>query len=106
MAEAPLFFGLLLLIWLALGILGWLAVTLRYQPAASLLALGTALTAAIVAGLVPALLGWRSPVALLCGLVLALAGSAVATWQAMRIGVRRSARASTRMREDVNGENA
>ncbi len=80
MAVAPLFFGLLLLVWLALGTAGWtLAAVFTRRP--TFLALAVALGAAVLGGMLPALLGWRTPPALMCGLLLALVGSAAAAWQ-------------------------
>lgn len=86
MAASTLFLGLLLLLWLALGTAGWLVVTLRCRRA-SLLALLFALPVAIIGGTLPALIGWKTFTALLCGLLLALVGSMLVAWQTMsRIG--------------------
>jgi hypothetical protein len=83
MAIAPLFFGLLLLVWLVLGTAGWLGVTLVHRPRASILALLAALAAAALGGALPGLIGWRTIPGLLCGLALALVGSTAAAWQTM-----------------------
>jgi hypothetical protein len=81
-AVAPLFFGLLLLVWLGLGTAGWVLATLLRRRAA-FFALSAALATAIVGGMLPALLGWRTFPGLLFGLLLALVGSAAAAWQTM-----------------------
>ncbi len=85
MAVAPLFFGLLLLVWLALGTAGWTLAALRTRRP-TFLALGVALGTAVIGGMLPALAGWRTLPGLLCGLLLALVGSAAVAWQTeMRI---------------------
>ncbi|HLZ68285.1 MAG TPA: hypothetical protein VKV26_00100 [Dehalococcoidia bacterium] len=84
MGAAPLFFALELLLWLCLGLAGWLAATLRLRPRASLLALLAALIAAPIGGALPGLLGWDTWPGLLCGLALALVGATAAAWQTMR----------------------
>lgn len=84
MAVGPLFAGVLLLVWLVLACAGWTAVTCLYRPNASFLALGAALVAALFGGVLPVLLGLRDIVGLLLGLILALLGSMLATWQTMR----------------------
>ncbi len=84
MAAGALFFGFELLLWLALGCAGWLAVTLALRPRASLRALIAALALAPVGGALPGLLGWRSGYGLLGGLFLATAVALLAAWQTMR----------------------
>src|SRR6476620_6307792 len=87
MAFGALFLGFLLLLWLGLGTVGWLVVTVRCRRA-SLRALLFALPVAILGGTLPALLSWRTLAALLCGLLLALVGSMLVAWQTMsRIGM-------------------
>lgn len=83
MAAAALFFSLLLLTWLFLGVSGWLVTTLRFRPCASLRALAAALAAAPIAGALPGVLGWRTLPGLLSGLALALVCSTAAAWQTM-----------------------
>lgn len=83
MSVAALFSGFLLLVWLSLGLVGWLVVTYRCRPRASLPALVAALIASVIGGILPALLGWRTFPALFCGLLLALVGSSAAAWQTM-----------------------
>ncbi|HEY7295426.1 MAG TPA: hypothetical protein VH916_10310 [Dehalococcoidia bacterium] len=84
MAANAFFFALELLLWLCLGLAGWLAVTLRMRPRASLAALLAALVAAPICGALPGLLGWHSLPGLLCGLVLAAVGGTLAAWQTMK----------------------
>jgi uncharacterized membrane protein YeaQ/YmgE (transglycosylase-associated protein family) len=83
MSVSALFLGLEILLWLSIGLTGWLAVTFYFRPRASLLAMAVALIVALVAGPLPGLLGWSSVWGLLLGLLLALVGSIVATWQTM-----------------------
>jgi len=80
-AVAPLFFGLLLIVWLALGLAGWTAVSYRFPLDTSITSLGAALVMAVAGGVLPALLGWRTLPGLISGLVLALVGSTAAAWQ-------------------------
>ena len=84
MAAETLFFGFELLLWLTLGLAGWLAVTLAVRPRASLLALLAALAVAPIGGALPGLIGWRSVAGLLCGLSLAMASAVLAARQTMR----------------------
>ncbi len=84
MAAGALFFGFELLVWLSLGVAGWLAVTLRFRPRASLLALLAALIVAPIGGALPGLLGWDTLPGLLCGLALAPVGATAAAWQTMK----------------------
>ncbi len=90
MAADALFLGFELLLWLALGFAGWLAVTSALRPRASLRALSAALAVAPIGGALPGLLGWRSGYGLLCGLLLATAVAVLATWQTMRFLALRS----------------
>ncbi len=83
MAVGPLFAGLLLLAWLVIACAGWTAITFLYRPNASFLALGAALVASLVGAVLPALVGLRDLRGLLLGLILALLGSMLATWQTM-----------------------
>src|SRR4051812_22053828 len=84
MAFGPLFLGLLLLLWLALGLGGWLIATWHFRPRASFFALLMADVAALVGGVLPAVVGWRTAPALLCGLLRALGGSPRAAWHTMK----------------------
>ena len=67
MALTPLFTGLLALLWLGLGTLGWLIACVRRPARANARAWGVALVIAVAGGIAPALLGWRTFPALLCG---------------------------------------
>jgi len=80
-AVAPLFFGLLMILWLALGLAGWTVVSYRFPLSANFTSLGAALMTAVAGGALPALLGWRTLPGLISGLVLALVGSTAAAWQ-------------------------
>lgn len=82
MALTPLFGGLLLLLWLFLGSIGWLIASVRRPARTNFRAWGAALLAAVVCGALPALLGWRTLPALLAGLLL---GLTVATAAALRL---------------------
>ena len=81
MAAEALFFGLELLLWLILGVAGWLIATLALRPRASLRALLAALALAPLGGLLPGVLGWNTAPGLLCGFMLALASAALVAWQ-------------------------
>jgi len=92
-AFGPLFLGLLLLGWLGLGILGWLVVTVPLRQTPRFLTLLAALGAALIGGIAPALMGWRTLAALLFSLPLALGLAAVAAWgTAQQLGARSARR--------------
>jgi hypothetical protein len=82
-ALQPLFLGLLIILWLSIGVAGWLIATLRFRPRASLVALAAAEIVALVMGPLPGLLGWTTIWGLAFGLLLALVCSTAAAWQTM-----------------------
>jgi len=77
-AITPLFTGLLFLLWFGLGTLGWLIACVRHPERANARAWGVALIVAVAGGIAPALLGWRTFPALLCGAVAGALGAMLA----------------------------